>query len=264
MLRFDNKGTWWPLLDDALIDDVPAAVRKKLAATAPEFFEDARDLLLSWTDRDAVVDTVIAWIRSMTVAGYHGSRLTDAEVESICADGLAPLTSEDRRPRLQRALACHPRWCDVADDLDECLRAYGPGATGGSREGQVHLTLSRQGLVDDFNCYLTHGSEFDQRIAYDLLGDAGVELLRLDGKARVIELAVPGNCALEAIHRHFSLDDFLRRGDLPNLVRELLAAWSYGLAKPELDCGGIHVNCGMVFSSTVPPSWIVDVENQPI
>ena len=130
----------------------------------------------------------------------------------------------------------------------------------GRREGQVHLTVSRSGLVNSFNHYLTHGSEFDQRVAQDLLGSDGTELLRRDGRARVLRLAVPGNAALDATNRFFTVEERLARGEVPNLVREFLTAWSYGLAHPEFNCATLKLDCGMVFYSTVPPSWIVDVD----
>jgi hypothetical protein len=43
--------------------------------------------------------------------------------------------------------------------LEETLALFGAANHGGHREGQVHLTISRAGLVQGFNHYLTHGSE---------------------------------------------------------------------------------------------------------
>ena len=264
MLKFDQKGTWRPLLDHALKDQVSASAREKLAAASPMSLRNACNHLLSLTDRNAVVDAVFAFIRSRTVAGYHGSRLTNTEVESIGADGLTSLTSESRRRRLRRALSQHPQWYRKAEKLDEYMHAHGQGERSGRRLGQAHLTLSRQGLVEDFNCYLTHGSEFDQRVAFDLLGSEGVELLRMDGHARVIEFAVPGDCALKAANPYDRLDEIWRGAELPNLVSELLGAWAFGLADPELDCGSLCVDCGMIFFSGVPPTWFKNVETLSI
>ena len=264
MLEFDNSRNWGPLLTATLSDLVSETVVEKLAAAAPEFVEDAFDLLLACTDRECVVDAAVGWIRSATVAGYHGSRLIDSDVDSIRAQGLVPLDAKARRERLARALSLHPQWDQVADQLDAAVREHGMGAKAGRREGQVHLTVSRSGLVNSFNHYLTHGSEFDQRVTQDLLGSDGKEVLRRDGRARVICLAVPGDVALNAANPFFSVNDRLARGDVPNLVREFLTAWSYGLAHPEFDCATLKLDCGMMFYSTLPPSWIAKVDTLSI
>ena len=264
MLNFNDRGTWWTGLAAALEDQAGGPARAKVAAASHEFCEDACDLLLSSSDREAVLDAVIEWIQSMSVAACHGSRLTDGELGSVRADGLRPLDYQSRKARLKRALSHHPRWPEVKSSLDQCLWEHGPGGKAGNREGQVHLTLSRQGLIGGFDQYLTHGSEFDQRVAHALLGCEGLGMLRQDGRARVIAFEVSGQRALAAAHPHFSIDDPRGRGDLPNLARELLRAWSYGLAHPDFDYGTLHVDCGLVFSSTVPSAWIVDIETLTI
>ena len=80
-------------------------------------------------------------------------------------------------------------------------RATKPGA----EKGRVCLTLSRRALLHGFNHYLTHGSEFDQHVAYALLGNEGKELLREYGKARIIQVAVPGPDALKRANRYLSI-----------------------------------------------------------
>ena len=138
---------------------------------------------------------------------------------------------------------------------------YGESNKAGRRERQVHLTLSRCGLLHDFNHYLTDGSEFDQHVAYALLGNEGKELPRKDGKARVIKVSVPGDIALNAANRYFRIDDQpLEKGQLPNLVEDVLKVWSYTLAHPDFDCRTLKVDCGMVFFEALPSDWIVDIE----
>jgi hypothetical protein len=178
-------------------------------------------------------------------------------VEVGLVAGLIPLKAEERRPRLIRALSLHPRWQVVADQLDAAIQSHGRGGEARLREERVHLTLSRAGLTVGFNHYLTHGSEFDQHVAYALLGPDGEELLARDGKPRVIQVAVPGHLALDAAHPHFSIDDVRARGDVPNLVNEFLEAWSYRLAHPGFQSRTLEIDCGMVFRSTVPADWII-------
>ena len=260
MLDFDDNRTWGPELTGVLGGLLTDGALDRLAAAAPQFVEDARDLLLSCADRGQIVDATLSWIRSTSVAGYHGTRLNPCEAESIRARGLLPLKADARRTRLRRAISSHPEWGRVAHQLDAALRDYGPGERAGRREGQVHLTLSRCGLVNGFNHYLTHGSEFDQRVAYELLGADGVELLGKDGQATVIRVAVPGDVALDAANRHWTVDERLARGEVPNLVDDLLKVWSVGLAQPDFDCGTLRTDCGLAFRSAIPPAWIVGID----
>ena len=261
MVDFDNNRIWGPLLTKAVGSLLPNAAREKLLAEKFEFFEDALDLLFSCTNREKIIKATLKWIRTTTVAGYHGSRLIDLEVDSIRSLGLLPLEAPARRERLVRALSCHPRW--NAEALDAALLEYGEGNKAGHREGQVSLTLSRCGLLHGFNHYLAYGSEFDKHVACALLGDEGTELLREDGKARIIQVAVPGPVALNRANRYFSIADWLERGELPNLVADFLKAWSYTLAHPEFDCGTLQIDCGMGFCEAIPSRWIVNIETLP-
>lgn len=257
MVDFDDIDDWAPGLAAALSRHVPDSVGPKIAAAAPEYVEDAQALLFNLTDRDAVIDATLEWIRSTRIVGYHGSRLTDEELASVRAIGLIPLKAEARRHRLTRALSSHPRWDEVVDQLDATIQAHGQGAAAGSREDQVHLTLSGAGLINSFNDYLTHGAEFDWHVAGALLGSSGKELLAHDGKPRVIRVAVPGPRALDAAHPHFGIDLMRSSGNVPNLVGTFLEAWSFHLARPGFQSRTLEVDCSMVFNSTLPAAWIV-------
>ena len=156
MMCFDDIDEWATTLSGLLLPLAPTDIQRRLQTAAPEYIEDARDLFLRFVERESVIDTMLDWVRSTSVARYHGTRLTLADVESIRANGLVPLTAVARRERLQRALSRHPNWNRVASRLDEAIHSVGPGCAVGNREGQVHLTLSRSGLSDGFNHYLTH------------------------------------------------------------------------------------------------------------
>ena len=210
MLDFDNIDDWAPKLTAALSPYVPDSVKQKLVEAIPEYkyIEDVQDKFFDLTDRDAIIDAMVAWLRSKKIAGYHGSRLTDAEVHSVKVTGLIPLEAETRRDRLIRALSPPPRWPEVVDQLDAAIQAHGRGSRAGCREGQVHLTLSRTSLTQGFNHYLIYGSEFDQHVTQELLGTEGMELLASYGEPRVFQVAVPGALALDAANRSFTVDDF--------------------------------------------------------
>jgi len=259
MIDFDGIDDWAPELSDALSRCLPHDFKRRLDEATPEYVEDALDLLFEAAGRDAVIDATLAWIRASSVVGYHGSRLTDEEVASVRSSGLIPLDAETRRKHLVGALSPHPRWGEVADRLTPALQNHGPGEAAGQREGQAHLTLSRRGLVDGFNHYLTYGSEFDQHVAQELLGEDGKELLAKYGSPTVLRVAVPGPEALSASHPHFGVDDMQTRGEVPNMVREFLEVWSYRLAHPAFQSGTLKVDCGMVFRSTIPATWILGI-----
>ena len=196
-IDFDEIDDWAPPLRSVLKVFLPLDIENILVSRRPEFVEDALDAIFEVSDRNAIIDTTLDWVRCETIVGYHGTRLTPEEIESIRDRGLLQLDASARRIRLTRALSKHPQWRSVSSRLDEALEKHGRGQCAGGRERQVHLTLSRSGLVNSFNHYLSHGSEFDQHVAYYLLGDEGKELLREDGAPTLLKFAVPGDVALE-------------------------------------------------------------------
>lgn len=258
MLDFDNIDDWDSKLTAKLRPHLSNSVKKKLmeAAQEYEYIEDALDMLFDLTDRDAIIDTLVSWLQSRNIVGYHGSRLTDAEVNSIQVNGLIPLEPETRRDRLIGAFSSNLRWPEVAHKLDATIQAYGQGNRAGQRVGQVHLTLSRAGLTQGFNHYLVYGSEFDQHVAQELLGREGVVHLASYGKPRVFKVVVPGALALDAANRYFTIDDFRERGEIPNLASEFLKSWVYRLVYPSFQSQTLKVDCGMVFRQTIPATWI--------
>lgn len=260
MIDFDNIDEWAPDLSRALAPALPTDLRRQLIQAAPKYIEDARDLALALVGRDTVIDFTLRWIESTVVAGYHGTRLTDTELASVRAEGLVPLVAETRRNRLERALSRHPRWPEVCSRLPEALRKYGSDGKAGIREGQAHLTLSRAGLVHGFNHYLIGGSEFDQQVAAELIGQDGRALLYEDGTARVIQFAVPGAIAIQSAHPFISVKMLRERGEVPNLVDDLLASWSYKQVHPDFQSCRLESDCGLLFRTTVPADWIAAID----
>lgn len=254
---FDRIDLWGPELTLVLDGLVPSDVRQTVARSAPEYIEDARDRLFGLSDQHAITSAIAAWLRERPVAGYHGSRLTPEELAGIERDGLRPLRVEDRRSRLVRALGGHAEWPQLRQQLDEALALHGAGERSGRREGQVHLTVSKAGLVRSFNHYLTHGAEVDQHIAQYLLGEAGVALLAQDGEPTLIRFFVPGAIALDACNPYASLSDSI------NLVADIIPEWAYWLAAPIRASECIYADCGMMFRSSVPAAWIASHEIVP-
>lgn len=256
MLDYDNIDDWAPRLSAALVDVVADHVRASIAAYAPEYIEDACAHLFSLVSPDHLITATLQWLGANTIAAYHGSRLTDEEVASIRRDGLLPLDALSRRSRLARALRGHRDWAALEPRLDREILAHGPHNRAGHREGQVHLTLSRAGLVNGFNHYLRRGAEFDQHVAHALLGLEGYQLLEADGRAVVIQVELSGDVALAGAHPHFTIEDMRLRGEVPNIVREFLETWSYRLFDPAYQTKTQELDCGISFCEAVPPRCI--------
>jgi hypothetical protein len=120
---------------------------------------------------------------------------------------------------------------------------------------QVHLTVSRAGLVDGFSHYIEQGSEFDWHVAHHLLGDDGHTLVAKDGAPHLIVARIAGEIAFEACNPWGKHKD-----DPPNLVGDLLNGWSYSLAHPDFKIASLEVDCGVMFYDPVPPEWILRIE----
>jgi hypothetical protein len=253
---FDQISVWGPSLSSHLSGLVPATAGATILSRQPKYIEDADEILLSQIcpDQPVLVRAVSDWIRLQTVAAYHGSRLSPAEIEDIKGRGLLALVPNDRKDHLSRKLSEHPRWPEAAVRLDSVVQQLGTGRRAGKRDGQTHATLSRAGLVRGFNHYLTHGSEFDQHAAQSLLGEEGKNLLSQYGEPTLITLAVPGNRAFEAANPFLIL---VR--EMPNFVREVIRVWAYWLAYPDFSVASQRFDCGLIFDHDVPPEWIFGV-----
>ena len=253
VLDLDSFAEWSPSFMAAQEKNASESVRKQMAETPPDLLEEALQKLFDLATRENVVAATLNWIRSKTIAAYHGSRLTDLEAVSVKTNGLIPLEKSARRVRLKRALSRHRRWSEVADKLDSLIATCAIG-----REGRVTLAFSRSALTDDYNHYLTHGSEFDQCVAEHLLGQEGLDLLAIDGRRTLIQVAVPGATALDAANPHRTADEIAAQGEIPQLAKELLEVWSYSLAYP----GSEHrfsISCDMAIVS-VPSAWIASIK----
>lgn len=252
---FDDNNEWGPRLRELLRPHLPADIDQIVKAVRPEFIEDAADIVLSHTNQQVVAAAITEWLCTQQVRGYHGTRINASELNSICSDGLQPLRAQQRAERLERALSKHPRWPEVAHELPAALKLYGAGMRSGRREGQVHLTVSRAGLVDGFNHYLREGSEFDWHVSHYLLGLEGQALIAADGDAYLITMRVPGDAALAACNRFGMPTD-----SFPNLVSDIVRVWSYWLGDERYRASRLKLDCGMVFSDAVPASWLDQVE----
>jgi hypothetical protein len=247
---FDQIQVWGPQLFAELKDILPADIRGQLALRVPKY--DPLDDLFELADRQDAASRVSEWLIVGQVFAYHGTRVTAEEMASIQRDGLLPLVPADRIARLQRSLSNHRRWVEVKDRLQSAIERFGAGPES-IRQGQVHLTLSRAGLLQGFNYYLRQGSEFDWHVAGHLLGEEGQALISADGTSTLIKVRVPGPDALAACN------PYQLEREVPNLVSEILRAWAYWLANPSFSSASMELDAGMLFRKAVPASWIEEI-----
>jgi hypothetical protein len=255
---FDQNSAWGAALSEHLAGLVPAAAVDIIRSKQPQFMEDAAKILLSAggpNNRQQIIRAITSWIESRTIAVYHGSRLDGSDLEDIRRDGLLALVPEERNKYLEKKLSGHPRWESVKANLEPLLLKLSEKYEIGDRMGQVHGTLSRAGLLKGFNHYLTHGSEFDQHVAYRLLEDDGMELLAKYGNPVLITLAVPGDKALDAANPFREIG-----GEIPNVVREVIQVWSYWLVHRDFSAATQRIDCGFMFYQDIPAGWIHSVE----
>ncbi len=252
MFDFDGIDGWEPRLTEIVRGIVPDSFGAMLLEANPQSVWNARDLLFDLPELDALIDATVRWLRSTKIAGYHGSRLTDEELDSVQTDGLRPLNVESRRDRLVGLLSAHPRWAEVQAQLDDTIRRHR------NREDQVHLALSEHDVVEgDYRRILSDGSEFDQSVARDLLGQEGVQLLAQYGEYRVLKFAIPGPRALAAANPFGGVEDSRARERIPNLVSQVLSSWCFRQARPGSEARAPH--CSMMFEEPVPAEWLEGV-----
>ena len=256
MIEYDRPESWEADVSEALSGVLPRQLIREIAEGPHEYVNDALARIRAAVPVRALAAPLLQWIGRNSLVAFHGTRLRLSDVDDIKKKGLLPLSAESRISRLERALGAHPRWPQVGDDLPAAVKRFGDGGAAGNRLGQVHLTVSRSGLMDGFNHYLKYGSEFDQHVAWHLLGEDAYALLARDGAPYLIEAMVPGDRALEAAHRHFQISDHLLAGELPNIVREILLVWAYRLHDPRFSPASLSTDCGLVFNEPVPASWI--------
>jgi len=256
MLDFDAIQDWDLQLTEALRGFLPDSFHQQLSDANPENVGSAYDFLYDLSGLHVIIDQTLSWLASTDIAGYHGSRLTDDELASVRTKGLLPLSGNLRRERLLKVLSVHHDWTVAEARLDEAIGRHS------NREGQVHLMLSRYEVVSgDYRRNLSNGSEFDQSVARDLLGQEGVNLLAHYGEYRVLRFRVPGPQALDAANPFGGVEDARRRERIPNLVRQVLESWCVRQVQPDSPTQTRH--CSMMFQETVPPDWLVSVESLP-
>lgn len=232
-----------------------------LASSNFEYIEDAGDFVVNQSDIETVSTEIQGWLWAHEFCVFHGTRLLPEEILSVQQNGLLPLVATDRERRLRKILARHPRWYSVENRLLEVIEDVGPNEKQGRRQGQVHFSLSRSGLVNSFDHYLTHGSEFDQHVAHRLFGDqSGLEPLHSETVPVLVHVSFSGEQLIQGAHPHFSYSDVVGMGEVPGLARTFLDAWAYKAANPSFNIETLRTDCCVMERFATPRDRILHIE----
>lgn len=260
----DRLDDWGQRIGEVIAAIGGDLIIAELAATKPEFIEDALDWLYERLGRERVLDAVVGALQGAAVRLFHGTRLSDSDVGQVRQQGLKPLRLADRRSGLVQILGRHPRWPEVASRLDEAIDAFGVGARAGKRgDGCVHACFSRSGLLLGCNHYLALGAEVDKHICHHLFGDDSADhLLRAHRKPYLISFEVGFDLAARSCTWNGDLQ--LGRGVL---VARLVGPWAYRQTAPRFristqrDCTAARVE-GSIGPERLSITSIEDVELQ--
>lgn len=261
MIYYDKIETWEGSFGDLVVGLVGKEVVDNLASSNFEYIEDAGDFVVSHTDIKTVSSEIQGWLKAGEFSVFHGTRLLPEEIPSVQQNGLRPLVATDREERLKEILVRHPKWYSVKDRLGEVLEDLGPKEKQGRRQGQVHFSLSRSGLVNGFDHYLTHGSEFDQHVVQRLFGDqSGLQLLNSQTVPVLVHVHINGEELIRAAHPYFSYSDVMGMGEIPGLAQTFLNTWAFKVTKPSFDIAKLRTDCCMMQRVATPPERILNIE----
>ena len=260
-IYYDQFETWEGSFRELAVDLVGKEEIQTLASSNFEFIEDAGDSVVRHTDIETASDAIYDWLQAHEFCVFHGTRLLPDEILSVQQLGLRPLVAADRRQRLTEILKTHPQWHHLEHRLAEVLEDVGPKNKQGRREGQVHFSLSRSGLANGFDHYLSHGSEFDQHVVQRLFGDqSGLHLLHSETVPIIVHVRIGGEELVRGAHPHFSYSDIIGMGEIPGIARVFLNSWAFKVANPSFDIAKLRTDCCIMQRVATPPERIIDLE----
>ncbi|CUH79433.1 hypothetical protein [Tropicibacter naphthalenivorans] len=261
IVHFDKFETWEASFSDLVVRLLGEEVTQNLASSKFEYIDDAGDFLVRHSDIESVSTEIHSWILAHEFCSFHGTRLLPEEIFSVQNTGLHPLVASDREQRLRRILAHHPRWNSIQHMLLEVLDDVGPKEKQGRRQGQVHSSLSRSGLVNGFDHYLTHGSEFDQHVVRRLFDDqSGLELLSSQTVPVLVHVHFSGEQLIQGAHPFFGYLDVVGMGEIPGIARTFLDAWAFKIANPKFDLEKLRTDCCLMERFATQPERILEIE----
>lgn len=259
VIDYDNMDEWCRWFTIAIIRDIaPNNLLKNLQDLDAEFIEDAGDYLITEIGYVKLLDCLNQKLTSIAIRMFHGTRVTEIELQQIQKQGLRALKLADRRQSLIKIFGQHSRWSlTVEKCLDELLHSFGTdwlkSGSGRREDDSVHACLSRKGLLNGCNHYLRYGAEVDQIIAKQLFSDSsGLELLRQNRVAKLVSFTALFAEAAQAANPYGSSSH-----ELPVLHRKLIEAWAYKIANPQFSVADERDTTALKFMAPIPANHLV-------
>lgn len=261
MIHFGDFETWKGSFGDLVVGLVGKEPLNNLISSDFEYVEDAGDFVVKHSDIITASTEIQGWLRANDFCVFHGTRVLPDEIRAVQQKGLRPLVATERAQCLIEILERHPKGHSVEDRLPEVLEDVGTKEKQGRRQGQVHFSLSRSGLVNGFDRYLTHGSEFDQHVVQRIFGDqSGLQLLNSETVPVLVHVQVNGEELIGGAHPHFSYSEVMDMGEIPRLARTFLNTWAFKATKPSFDIAKLRTDCCLMQRVATSPERILDIE----
>ena len=242
LINFDESQDWFPKFD-SVFGEMARDVDWKYISDI-EFIEDAFKVLCNHVGAGPLSEAFYESFKCASVLAFHGTRLTDPEVQCVSEQGLKPLSVVERLPRYERVFGSHPEWPNKSAGLRDALDELGPKATLGNREdGRVWCCYSRAGLLDcDFT---VHGAEIDHHVADRLFGiNRAHGYLRNYGLPRIVSFWCTMQEAEDAISPFYDKPP----NELSAFAKRLIGHWAYSKAVPDHCCAlerdATQMGCG--------------------
>jgi hypothetical protein len=261
VIDYDQIEEWGSWFEEMISPIASEGLLTSIREAHSEYFSDARDQIVQEVGRLRLIDHLNDRLAPYGVRVFHGTRVTKEEARQIQATGLKALKLIDRRDALTAIFSQHAEWSGKAGLLDAQLHRFGSGwATGGGgrrEDDSVHFCLSRAGILQGCNHYLTHGAEVDQHIAHALFPDgSGLELLKRNRTAKLISFVARFPDAAVAANPYGFPEH-----ELPALISKLLSAWAYKLAHPDFSVANEQDGAALKFLAPITPERLERVED---
>jgi hypothetical protein len=186
----------------------------------------------------ALKEAATALLADRAIRAWHFTRLTDAETDLIRMSGMAPMSLEIIRRRLDALVAATEITAAIADELFAASPYH--QQIDGNREGRIWLTsvpypLDDSGVTELLDAWGGESINFNHR-------DGSIQaMLRTLGLPRVIEVALPLSITTRADCAAVNVLDAYAR--------------SIGTR------GGWGGGCDIVAVSPIQPGWILSIHS---
>jgi hypothetical protein len=124
IIDYDRLDLWGPSFGSMVEEVAGAELIEAARKSNPQYIEDAQLFFEERVGVRVLVDGLHERLRPHSVRVYHGTRLSEDELDAVKHSGLQPLEVAGRRPLLVRLFESHPEWPKVKDSLDDVIRRF--------------------------------------------------------------------------------------------------------------------------------------------